>query len=228
MVKISRLFILTILISLSNRIGAQELKVVRDFRLISEIEIEKSLFNDWKVSFSPVLKLEKNATRIDEVDFDLKVKYSPLKFLSLGTGYRLIMNHRKNGNYEQKHRFMGEIGLEYDIQRFELDYRFRYQNIDDDFFQAETDMLPENILRNRLQIRYDIPKSKLTPYLFTEFYGILEHELPFAYKIKMGSGLRYNLKKYGSLKAYYRVDRELNADYPFTYFILGISYSYEF
>ena len=215
-------------LSLLCRIEAQETKVIRDFRLITEVGVEKKLLRSWKVSFETILKLERNASRLDEMDFDLDVEYKPIRYVSLGTGYRFAMNKNTDGNIVPKHRYMGNINLEYDIKRFELEYRFRYQNIDDDFFLYENMNAPKNILRNRLRIKYDIPRSKLTPYLFSELYGNLDKNKPFAFKIKSGIGARYNLKRFGQLKLYYRIDRELNAPHPFTYFILGAGYSYDF
>ena len=207
---------------------AQEMKVIGDLRLISEIGIEKSLFKNWKIGAESTLKLEKNISRIDELDFDLDLGYSPLKFLSLGVGYRLAFNQKRNGTWEKKYRYSGELGLDYRIRRFKLDYRIRYQNVDDDFFQYEQYQPSRNILRNRARLKYNIPKIPMESYTYVELYGLLNKDSEFATKIKFALGARYNFKKLGKIKVFYRIDRELNSLYPFTLYNIGIGYTYDF
>lgn len=209
-------------------VNAQDTKVIRDFRMYTELAVEKKLFKNWEIGFETTLKLEKDASAIDEIDLDLQVQYSPLKFLSLATGYRYAFNHTSGRNYNSKYRLMGELNFDYDYRRFEFEYRIRYQNVDDDFFLYETTSLPDHILRNRLRIKYDIPKSKIEPYIFSEHYGQLGSVDPYGLKFKTGVGVRYSLKKYGQLKLYYRIDNELNHPYPYIHYILGVGYSYDF
>lgn len=221
-------YTLILLLLTYRNTDAQEMKVIGDFRLITELGIEKSLFKNWEIGAETTLKLEKNASRIDELDFDMDIGYSPLRFLSLGVGYRLAFNQKKNGTYEKKYRYYAELELDQGIKRFKLAYRIRYQNIDDDFFQYEEFQPSTNILRNRLQLKYNVPKIPLEPFTFVELYGLLQKYEEFPLKIKYVIGAKYNLKKYGRIKAYYRIDKELNSFYPYTIYNIGIGYSYDF
>lgn len=221
------LFILLIIIPGLYAFG-QETKVISDLRFIGELGLEKSLFHNWKVGAEAALKLEKNISRIDEMDLDLNIGYSPLKFLDLTVGYRLANNHKNNNTYEKKYRYFGEIKLDQDIRRFNFEYRLRYQNIDDDFFQQELNQPSKNILRNRIQFSYNIRKLPFEPFTSLELCGLLDSHENFMSKIKFILGAKYNLKQFGKLKIYYRIDRELNASYPYMYYNLGISYSYNF
>lgn len=223
--KISSVVFFAILCSLAL---AQEYKVISDFRLNTELEIEKSIAERWKLSFETTVKLEKDATLLDEIDFDLYADFKVFKFLNLGAGYRVAVNQKSDRSFALKHRFLADINIDKRIKRFELEYRIRYQNVDDDFFLYQEGNAPSNILRNRFLCRYDIRKSKITPYVFSELYGRLESYQPFPLKIKTGAGIRYNLKKYGLLKLYYRIDRELVVHVPYTYYTLGLGYSYDF
>ena len=222
------LIAISILIVSANSLFSQDMKVIRDFRFIGKLGITKELFNSWEIGIESALKLEKDASRIDEIDFDLDVHYQPHSILVLGVGYRYAFNQKKDSTYEQKQRLFGEAELNFKWERFKFEYRLRYQNVDDDFFQYVETAPAEHILRNRIQLNYNIPKSKLTPYFYSELYGNLEKGTQFAIKMKFALGFKYSLGKYGKVRLYYRIDRQLNDQYPFTYHSLGIGYRYKF
>ncbi|MBN1951477.1 MAG: DUF2490 domain-containing protein [Bacteroidales bacterium] len=207
---------------------AQDYKVIRDLRLYTGLGIEKSFGKRWDVEFETTLKLEKDATRIDELDFDLYGSFEIFDFLQVGAGYRVALNQKSDGSHEWRQRYLADVELKHVLSRFTLEYRARYQNVDDDFFLYESGATPKNILRNRLLMKYDIRKSKFTPYLFSELYGRLASNYPFPTKLKTGIGVRYNLKKFGAIKGFYRIDRELSMPVPYIYYTLGIGYSYDF
>jgi len=206
----------------------QEMKVVSDLRFNTEIGIEKELFRNWKLGAETQLKMEKDVSRIDEIDLDLNLEYSPFGFLSFGAGYRMAFNQKRDSTFETKHRFCADVGFRKELYRFKMDYRVRYQNVDDDFFQYDRQQPSRNILRNRIQIGYNIPNFPLDPFAYAELYGLLDRYEEFATKIKCAAGARYNLDKFGKIQAYYRIDRELNSLYPFTYYTIGIGYVFEF
>jgi len=219
--------ILTLIFS-ANSLLSQDTKVIRDFRFIGKLGITKELFNSWEIGVGSAIKLEKDVSRIDEIDFDIDVHYQPHSIVVLGVGYRYAFNQKKDSTYEQQQRLYGEAELNFKLERFKLEYRIRYQNIDDDFFQYVETAPAEKILRNRIQIKYNIPKSKLTPYFYAELYGNLEKGTEFAMKMKYALGASYSFGKYGKVKLYYRIDRQLNDQYPFLYHSLGIGYKYKF
>ena len=221
------IFLLVLLFPLNYSV-AKEMKVIRDLRFNGEIGVEKTFFRNWEIGVESILKLEKNVSRIDEIDCDISVDYSPFKFLSFGLGYRLAFNQKRDSTYEKKHRYFAQAEFDQKIKRFKIDYRFRYQNINDDFFQYEQDQPSKNILRNRLQLSYNIRKSPVEPFTYAELYGLLMLNEDFASKIKLALGIRYNLKKYGEVKIYYRIDRELSSLYPYTFYTIGLGYSYDF
>ena len=221
------IFLIVLLFPLNYSV-AQEMKVIRDLRFKGEIGVEKTFFKNWKIGVETTLKLEKNASRIDEIDFDISTDYSPINFLSFGLGYRLAYNQKSDSTYEKKYRYYAQAEFDQNIKRFKLEYRFRYQNIDDDFFQYEKDYPSKSILRNRLQLAYNIPKLPVEPFTYAELYGLLKKNEDFASKIKLALGIRYNLKKYGKVKAYYRIDIELNSLYPYTFYTIGLNYTFDF
>ena len=220
--------ILQLLLFISAVLYGQEIKVIKDFRFNGSVGVEKELFDVLEIGFENSIKLEKNASEIDEVDFDLRLKYSPFGFFSFGLGYRLAANHKKSGNYAWDQRFNADLEFAVKLARFRAGYRIRYQNIDDDFFLYDENTPPQHILRNKLEIRYNIRNCKLSPFIYSEFYGNLNETDEFAFRIKYAVGGRYSFGKYGKFKAYYRIIRQLNDLYPYTYYNLGIGYVYDF
>lgn len=228
MVYLARILFLILLISIVNSLSGQEVKVINDFRFDGSLGVTKEFFDVLEVGFESVIKLEKDASQIDEIDFDLDVEYAPFKFLAFGVGYRLAENRKKGGDYETNHRLSVQLELAAELRRFELEYRIRYQNLDDDFILYDETSPPEHILRNRLGIKYDIRNCKLTPFIYYEHYGKLDSSVSYAFRHKYAIGARYSFGKYGKVKVFYRIIKELNNPNPYTVYNLGLGYVYDF
>ncbi|MGD2035082.1 MAG: DUF2490 domain-containing protein [Bacteroidales bacterium] len=221
-------FTITALLFFNLSAFSQDHKVISDFRFIGKVGIAKRFFDNWEIGLESTLKLERDASRIDEADFDLDVSYQPHRIVKLGVGYRYAINKKKSGSYKQKQRLYGDAELILRLERFRFEYRLRYQNVDDDYFQYDEFASPENILRNRARIKYNVPKIKLTPFFYSELYGKLGNGDDFPLKLKFALGCNYSFGKYGKVKIYYRIDRQLNNEHPYTYYSLGLGYRYEF
>lgn len=219
---------LHILLFISIILSGQETKVIRDFRFDGSLGVNKELFDVLEIGFETIIKLEKDASLVDEVDFDLDLKYSPFSFFTFGLGYRLAANQKKSGDYVWDQRLSSDIEFGVKLRRFKFEYRIRYQNIDDDFFVYDQATPPQHILRNKLEVKYDIRNCKLSPFIYSELYGDLNNKDEFAFRIKYAVGGRYSFGKYGKVKVFYRVIRQLNNMYPYTYYNLGIGYAYDF
>jgi hypothetical protein len=207
---------------------SQEMKVVRDFRAIGEVEVIKSVYKKWEISLGTKLLLEHNASRFGEFDLDAGISYKLLKFVSLGIGYRWSENRNKFNDFIIKNRLRGDIDLIAKIKRLKADYRISYQNIDDDYFQNNETATSKNILRNRLQLKYNIRKSQIFPFFYVEHYGQLGEKGKYGIKLKSAIGTGYSINKKHEIKTYFRVDRELNKKNPYLYYSVGVGYSYIF
>jgi hypothetical protein len=225
LIKIS-LLILSVLCP--DALISQEVKVVKDFRFNGSAGVSKEFFDVLELGFESTIKLEKNASLIDEIDFDIDLKYSPYKFLTFGIGYRFAENRKNDGQYVIKQRLSSDLELGAKLKRFKFGYRIRYQNIDDDFFLYDEDTPPQHILRNKLEVGYNIRNCRFSPYVYSELYGILDSPDLFALKIKYALGGKYFLGKYGKVKVFYRIIKELNNSEPYTYYNLGVGYYYDF
>lgn len=212
----------------SDSILGQDLKVIRDFRFDGSAGVSKEFFNALEIGFESIIKLEKDASVIDEIDFDFDIKYKPVNFLTLGVGYRFAENRKKNGKLETNQRLSVEAEFGIKADRFKFEYRIRYQNIDDDFILYDAISPPEHILRNKIEIKYNINNCKLSPFIYYEIYGKLYSEEKFVFRHKYAVGGRYSLGKFGKIKVFYRIIQELNNTNPYTFFNLGLGYMFDF
>jgi hypothetical protein len=206
---------------------AQDIKIIRDFRTITEIGVKKDFYNYWTVLAESGLKLEKNATRIDEINLDVNLIYSSLNFLQLSAGYRLTADRNRHDIYECKHRYDIEAELKKKINRFVLTYRLRFQNIDDEYFQDEVKGDAKNILRNRIQANYNIKRCRITPFANSELFCQLTSSAPPVVSFRSVLGGSYAFDNHSNVRLYFRIDREMNAEFPYTYYFLGAGYMYK-
>jgi hypothetical protein len=208
------------------QVFGQKTKVTRDLRGVTEIEAIKSV-GKFEFIIGAKSWFEKNISQFGEIDLDVGIGYKPFKFLSLDVGYRWSKNRNKYDQFTERHRINGDINFIVKYKRFKIDYRVCYQNIDDNLFQNEMENPSQHIIRNRMQIKYNIRNSKLTPYISIEHYGQLGEKV-YGLKIKPEIGISYPFGKNHELKAYYRIDRELHNELPSTFFSLGLGYLFDF
>jgi hypothetical protein len=206
----------------------QKIKVVRDFIIIQEVEAVKSLADKWEFNLGAKLLAEKDASRLGEFDLEAGISFKPIKIISIGLGYRWSESRNKYNDFVIKNRLSGDIEFALKTRRLKTDYRIRYQNIDDDYFQSDVPTKNRNILRNRLQMKYNVRNSRLFPFLSVEYYGQIGEKGKFGIKLKSALGAGYSINKKHSIKAYFKIDRELNAKNPYLFYGLGACYTFNF
>jgi hypothetical protein len=210
-------------------VNGQEIKVISDFRTIGEICIQKGFFDKiWEIGFNNALRFDNNSSRKDEVNFDFFTNFKPFNLFYFGAGYRVTAKYRKIGGYELSYQYNLDIESNTScFKSFDFSYRTRYQNIDDDIFEDNFGITAKNILRNRLQIEYAIQKSKYSPFWYFELFNKISSYEKSIFKFKTAFGTQVSFGRFGKVKIYYRIDRELNKIHPYTYYNLCLGYYYE-
>jgi hypothetical protein len=212
----------------NNKSYCQKTKVVQDFIFIPETEIVKSISENWEISLGSKIQLEHNSTQIGEFDLEAGTSYKLFKYISLGLNYRYSESRNKDDEFISKNRIRAEIDANTRIRRFKADYRISFQNIDDDYFQTSDTSISRNILRNRIQLKYNIRKSPISAYTYLEHFGQLSDNNKYGIKVKFALGLNYSINRNHNIKIYYRIDKELNNSIPYVYYYLGFCYEYNF
>lgn len=224
----NRIFSTLILLSIVSQLNAQAVKVVRDFRLRASLEAKKEFCAKFTLRTEIGSEFEKDISRLGKYYFEGNFEYSPWPFLDAGIEYRLTSNRKKFKNeYDIVNRYAIYLGARKKIDRLNLSYQVKYQTIDDDFYFLEDPNLGNDVLKNRLKIKYNLPKTKLSPYVSTEICLQIENKFqPTVLKTIIGCD--YKIKEIGVLSGYYKIERELGSSVPYIFGTLGFNFCFNF
>ena len=208
---------------------------VRDFETWSSVSATMKLNKDWKFSLSEQLRLKNNSKEVDVYFTQLEAEYSGFNGFRLGAGLRYIKDNDNQGKiqgYETHFRYQFDLGYKHKVDRFKLGYRLRYQNKSELGLDELAESYAINKLRLKIGAEYNIKGWKLDPKFSSElFYRTQETTESNFEKIRFTLGTSYDLKKFGKINGFYRIERELNptyVNYPKTTHIVGLSYVYTF
>lgn len=212
----------------SNILPAQNVKVVNDLRSRTTVGIEKELFDKMNFYTEFELGYEKNMSILGKYHIESQLEYELLKMLDVSIKYRFTKN-RKNYSEEFKftHSFAAAAQVSQKLDRFKLYYRLQYQNVDDEMNWLGGDEA-SNIFRNRIKVKYNIKGIKVDPWFSTELYLPVDELGLYASKVKTIIGADIGLDKWGELKPYYRIDKEITKVEPYLYYTLGCTYVFKF
>ncbi len=218
--------ILLVIFSLGS-LYAQETKVIRDLQLWTSAAVKKDWGKKFATSAEFEYRLKEDISRTDEYFIEVNGEYNLLKSFEIQLAYRFIWNKKKDLTTETEYRWHTDVTYIKDIKRLGASLRIRYQNRDNRFFLHRFDGPSTHILRNRLKFEYDIPRSKIEPAISAElFYSLHQERIhPFELQLTIGSTLR--TRKWGNIRGFYRIERELNNEVPYVNYIIGLKYRFK-
>ena len=165
-----------------------------DTQLRLATSIDYKINKKWKVSFDYRYALEKDISTFQANVFQFAGEYKINKKMSIEAGYRFLTAYEGNNQ-----RLFGSLLYDYKISRFLIRSRTRYQ-FSTPYFDAEfwnEFRAPSQMIRQRLSLDYNIPKSKLSLNLSSEIFIKWDNpELKYN-RIRYQLGSDYNLK-YGN------------------------------
>ena len=196
----------------------------KDFRSWNDISVEAELTDDIDLQAGIGLRLDKNATSLDENLYELELQYKGIKDYDLSAGYRFSMKRDLN-YFERIHRWTIDGQLEKEAGRFDLDFRTRLQMEYFPFSSFEDSY--EYYLRDKITVTYNINDWPADPYLAFEHYAPLNNK-PFAItdKNRYIIGTEIDLDKGFELEVSYRYQRHYD-DLPEYDYILTLGLKYE-
>ena len=138
----------------------------------------------------------------------LEMKYAPVSWVQLMTGYRYISERSKSGGFEPAHRFMGELELEHELEFIELSYRLRYQ---EEHEPDEVDFQP--FVRNKINVKIDT-STKWSPLISAElFTDPMGNTLSNTqYRLSLGTRIKVNKRHRITVKGVYEVELDGDLD----------------
>lgn len=194
--KKNKLILILCAFLLSSMIGyAQDID--NQFESRAAFKLTYNPIKKLKLSLSPELRFDENMS-LDEYLIEAGAAYKIGKMFTLGANYRFMANERetKATEYYSRFAFYGMLKKKYGD--FEPSLKFGYSNYSDD------DEEMDNYLRYKASLKYDIPKSKITPVISAEgFHNLSTSEL---YKMRYAIGADYKLFKKNYIGLKYKFD----------------------
>lgn len=210
------IFTILLIVLISSTSIAQE--VVNDIQSRISAGLSYKLNKKWKVSLAPEVRFDESFS-VDRFLIETKLRYKPIKILSLGVNYRFVVNYRDVKETQYLNRLGVSATIKKKIKRFEPAFRLLYSNYADD------EITNKKFLRYKFSLSYNIPDCKLTPKIAAEIFHQLGDNSSL-YKMRYTAGVDYKLNKKNYIGLRYKFDY-----YEYEYrnrHIIAVGYEFKF
>ncbi len=215
-------------------------------------KVDKKLSNRWEVSLGAEYRLNDELSSPDRLSIGVSAKYKVTDWLKASLNYDYLHSHEQkapsdggkylyNSYWYPRHRIQTDLTASTKIGRFKLSLRERWMytyrpsferdrmNIevgDSDYgtiSHKDKSGKGENVLRSRLNVQYDIRKSKFTPYISAELFNAWAVQ-----KVRYSAGTEYKIDKKNAVKLYYLFEdknQRTGGDPVQDSHVIGVEYS---
>jgi hypothetical protein len=218
-----KLFFLSILFS--TQVIAQS----NDFGIWAGITINHKFTRRLSATLEEQIRLDQNATQINQYFTDASVEYSLSKKFKFALGYRFINNSR-NTYYSKRHRVYADLSFKTKFSMLQFIIRTRLQEQQQDIHSSETGYIPTWYSRNKFTVKLDLTK-KYTPYATAEMMYLLKAPdvtINYIEKWRYTAGVEYQFNRVHSLDIYYLIQRDRMINDPVTLYAFSIGYAFTF
>jgi hypothetical protein len=192
-------------------------EVENEFQSRTSIQIKYSPTKKIKLHLSPELRFADSWILL-KYHMETGASYKLYKIIEIEAAYRFVINPRMEKETDYYSRFFYGISARKKINRFAASFRLSYSNYADD------DAEKSNYLRYKTLLRYNIPKSKITPVVAAEaFHKLSDNEF---YKMRYTVGAEYKLFKKNYIGIRYKLDF-FRAEYRNRH-IISLDYKFKF
>ncbi|MBA4241693.1 MAG: hypothetical protein C0448_13285 [Sphingobacteriaceae bacterium] len=206
-------------------------QIRQDAGMWATLTIQHPLNKKTNLVIDEEFRLKENYQRINLFYTNIGIDYKLYKFLKISPTYRIVQKKRLDGNYSYRHRLMLDVTVKKKMEKITLSERVRYQIEVQDFYTSKKGKFPEQYLRLKTDLKYDL-KKKITPYYSVEFrYQIRNprgdgpvYDNGF-HRVRNVLGVEYEIDKKNSINLYYLFQTEFNISTPERLYILGIAYA---
>jgi hypothetical protein len=200
--------------------------VVQDFETWTRLGVKFEPNKVIDISLDQGLRLRHNSSELDEFFTNVKFTLNPIKNLSIGASYRFI-GENDEADFELHQRFAFDAAYRYKRNRFSVEPRIRFQFKDELGVSKEEGDYSVKNLRFKLKFKYNIKNWKLDPIVSSEIFRQYEKKTLAHYdKLRFTIGTNCDFKRFNKIYIFYRMERELNSDYPKTTNVFGIQYRF--
>jgi hypothetical protein len=220
-----KLFILfAIVLFLPCKVRSQ----VTDFDTWVDLELKGKLFKLVDLDVNPELRLWNNSTQVDSWLCEIEASVPIVKYFQLGLAYRYQLDVTKPNYNQRVNRFGVFAGVSYKLKRLKIAYKAYYYQEYTNMNTSELGYVPQKQHRHKLSLKYNIKKSKFTPYAMAEMGFTFQPEWKNQERKFRGTiGLEYKIYKHLYVSVDYKYQQQFYNNNPKTDNILGIGMEYD-
>lgn len=206
---------------------------VRDLETWTGAQVKYEIDYRWTVGLKSQIRFDRNSSELESYLTEANARFNLSRQFSLGLGLRHIVKNDNEGNsqgIDYNFRYHLDAIYKHKIDRFDFEYRFRYQNRNEiGLLSDEGDVAVQNF-RLKTGIGYNIKKWKFDPEFSAEIFNKYEKngQSNGFDTFRLTFGTKYKIKGAGKIGLYYRMDQEISSFYPKTTNIILLNYSYTF
>jgi len=200
----------------------------KDFGIWYSVTTDFNLIKKLKLDFDLNVRTYDNASKIEEAFFDIGLSYKLNKYLSAAASYRFTEFQEKENEFYPRHKWFADLKGHLPLGDFDITARLRFEQRYKTYYKDENDKEPQEHLRIKPKVKYDIPSFPVNPYVYAElFYPVFNDEKMKIDKERFSAGFEYNITKKHSVELEYIFERDL---YPKTrdMNIISINYNFNF
>lgn len=186
-----------------------------DFQPRVDVEFEFPLADDFSFIINNELRFRDNSTRVDRNYLLGAFSWETCDYFSLDAGYifQSVLNRgdvEYSKYWQYRHRVYLDLKAQVELDDWKLSLTERplvnLRPWADDVYDPKDEWL----VRSKLKVDYDIPKTELTPYAFFELSNTLNTVNygggPFVDRLRFCVGLKWETSDFNSIELYYYFD----------------------
>lgn len=191
-------------------------------------ELKHQISKKLTVGLNAELRVFDTLNKVDEFLIESAVKFNLIKHIDLIGFYRFSRSFDDDWGFFNEHRLTGGVVFWVKPGRFKISLQEKMQFGFKNIYQNGINILETKILRSKFITSYNIPKSKLNPYISAEVYYDLSpfNQMEFS-KGRYKLGVEYDLKRKFSLDIFLQFQHKLNTQKQYNLFAVGFTIGYQ-
>ncbi len=189
-----------------------------DFQTWHSVSLNKKVIKKTSLTLKSALRLRENSSLYSKQFFDLRIKRRFNKKASYAFGFRYINRWDKELILSNQNRIYTDLNYKNKITKrysFSLRNRLQYQGDSNEYKMT---------LRQKFSLEYNIKKTKLTPYIGSEYFLTINDGVN---KLRSTISLSYPVSKTIDVDLAFRMQNEYYVNNPETLFIFESKLSYK-
>jgi len=206
-------------------------QVENDAGLWPTFTIQKKITKKISIVVDQEFRLRENFQRINLFYTNAGIDYKINKNIKLSPSYRAIQKIRLDNTVSHRHRLSMDATVKKKFNKITLAERVRYQIEVQDYLTSHKGHLPEQFLRFKTDVKYDLG-SKITPFVSCELrYQIRSWRGNDMYynnrfhRIRNIVGADYEINNKHNITFYYLIQNEYNIPDIENIYIIGLAYT---